>query len=79
MRVREIGECIGVTERAAQTAVNDLVEAGYLRRFREGRRNRYEVQPDVQMRHALLRTHSAGELLAVLVPDDEVHAADPTA
>jgi len=64
-RLRDIADCIGITERATQTIVSDLVDAGYLSRQRVGNRNRYQVRPDVPMRHDLLADHWVGELLAV--------------
>src|SRR5688500_14940006 len=66
LTLREIGDCVGVTERTAQAIVNDLVIAGHLRRFRDGNRNRYEVQRDTPMRHRMLSDHQIGELLDVL-------------
>src|SRR4051812_30806466 len=66
-RLRDIADCIGITERAAHRIVSELVEEGYLTRERQGNRNRYEVQPDMPMRHPLLQDHWIGELLAVLV------------
>jgi DNA-binding transcriptional ArsR family regulator len=66
LRLREIADCIGVTERTAHQIVSDLVEAGYVERFREGNRNRYEVRLDVPMPDALLEDHWIGELLVVL-------------
>ena len=41
VRLRDIAQTVGITERAAQRIVSDLVEAGYVSRKREGRRNRY--------------------------------------
>ncbi|HEX2275331.1 MAG TPA: MarR family transcriptional regulator [Acidimicrobiales bacterium] len=61
--LRQIGEVVGITERAAQQRVADLVQEGYLRRFREGRRNRYEVVGTKGMRHPLNGDRAAGELL----------------
>jgi len=66
MTLREIGDCVGVTERTAHSIVCDLVEEGYLLKAREGSRNRYEVKLDEPMRHPLLRDHWVGEMLAVL-------------
>ena len=43
IRMREIGERVGITERAAQRIVAALVDAGYLGRERDGRRNRYTI------------------------------------
>lgn len=69
MTLREIGDCVGITERAAHRIVSDLVEAGYLTKRREGTRNAYEVRPDVPMRHPLVSDHWVGELLVVLAGD----------
>src|SRR5690242_4465427 len=41
IRLREIGERVGITERAAHRIVVELETSGYVRRRREGRRNRY--------------------------------------
>jgi DNA-binding MarR family transcriptional regulator len=60
VRLRDIADSVGITERAAQRIVADLVEAGYLEREREGRRNRYAVRPDVPLRHPLEQEHLIG-------------------
>ena len=51
IRLREIAEACGITERAAHRIIADLEEAGYISRERIGRRNRYEFHPEVAMRH----------------------------
>jgi DNA-binding MarR family transcriptional regulator len=66
MRMREIADCVGVTERAAHRIVSELEQAGYLTRHREGRRNLYEVHPDAPLRHELERKVSVGRLLTAL-------------
>lgn len=66
MRIRDIADLVGVTERAAQRIVSELEEAGYLERHREGRRNRYELNVDLPLRHPLERGHAIGEVLRVL-------------
>ena len=50
-RFRDIAQTVGITERAAQRIVADLVESGYLESERVGRRNHYRVNTDVAMRH----------------------------
>jgi DNA-binding transcriptional ArsR family regulator len=66
MRLRDVAQVVGITERAAQRIVADLVDAGYLEREREGRRNRYRVNSDAPLRHPMDRAHAVGEILDVL-------------
>ncbi len=66
MRGRDIAAQVGITERAAQSLIADLVAAGYVTRSREGRRNRYELNGSLPLRHPLEQTHHVGELLRVL-------------
>jgi len=65
-RLRDIAARVGITERAAQAIVSDLEAGGYLTRTRVGRRNSYEVHPDLPFRHAIERDHQVGELLELL-------------
>jgi DNA-binding Lrp family transcriptional regulator len=69
IRLRDIADYVGITERAAQRIVTDLEEAGYLDRIREGRRNRYELNPETPLRHPMDREHAVGEILEVLGTD----------
>ena len=66
IRGRDIAARVGITERAAQAIVADLVIDGYVTRLREGRRNRYEIHPDQPLRHPLEHDHTVGELLVTL-------------
>jgi hypothetical protein len=66
IRTRDTATLVGITERAVQGIVTDLVEAGFVTRTREGRRNRYEVHPDLPLRHPLESEHTVGELLMTL-------------
>jgi hypothetical protein len=67
MRLRDIADCVGITERAAFRIVTDLEAAGYLTRFKEGARNHYEVHPEVPLRHPNIQDHAVGEILSVLL------------
>ena len=66
IRGRDIATRVGLTERAVQAIIGDLVAAGYILRCREGRRNRYSVDPDGPMRHPLDQGHTVGDLFAAL-------------
>lgn len=68
LRLRELAEFVGITERAVQTILRDLEAEGYVSRRRVGRRNRYDVHPEHPMRHPVESGHRIEELLEVLVP-----------
>jgi DNA-binding MarR family transcriptional regulator len=66
VRLRDISEHVGITERAAHRIVVELVDAGYITRTRNGRRNSYTIQSDLPLPDALARGKSVGDLLAIL-------------
>ena len=66
VRLREIGERVGITERAAHRIVAELAEAGYVSRRRTGRRNHYSIQSHLPLPDPLAREQRIGDLLAVL-------------
>src|ERR671918_1660489 len=70
VRLREIGEAVGITERAAHRIVTELADAGYVSRRRVGRRNHYTIQADLPVPDPLARGQNVGELLAILARTD---------
>ena len=66
VRGRDIAERVGITERSAQSIIADLVEGGYLTRQRVGRRNHYEIHPDLPLRHPIEQDHQIGELIRLV-------------
>jgi Mn-dependent DtxR family transcriptional regulator len=66
MRLRDIAESVGVTERTVAQIVNELELAGYLTRTRSGRRNRYEVHDKLPLRHPRHRHRTIGDLIRFL-------------
>jgi DNA-binding Lrp family transcriptional regulator len=74
IRLRDVAQRVGITERAAQRIVAELEGAGYLSHVRIGRRNRYEVNTDLPLRHPLENHLAIGVLLTILTsvePDGE--------
>jgi MarR family len=67
VRLRDIADVLGVTERRAFGIVNDLAEAGYVVKVKEGRRNRYRIQHHLPLRVQVGREPTIGEVLGVLV------------
>jgi predicted transcriptional regulator len=67
IRLRDIADAVGITERAAHKILSELVDAGYVLRERRGRRNRYQVVPELPLRHPLVQGREVGDLLEVLL------------
>jgi DNA-binding transcriptional ArsR family regulator len=63
---RDLANAIGITERATRKIIADLLDVGYITKKREGRRNRYRVNPDVTLRHPSHGETAVGDLLEAL-------------
>jgi len=62
---REIGDTVGITERAAHKIIKDLDEEGYIDKTKVGRRNAYRIHRDLPLKDEVSDT-AIGELLIVL-------------
>jgi hypothetical protein len=67
VRLRDIAITLGITERSAYSIVTDLTDSGYVVKDKDGRRNRYEIQPHLPLREAIAQERTIGEVLDVLV------------
>ena len=81
IRLREIADAVGITERAAHRIIAELENDGYISRERKGRRNLYQFHPDMVKRHPdlespLLGDRSLGELVAPVI-DPGVNGQSP--
>ncbi len=66
-RHRDVAARVGLTERAVARLIADLVEAGYVRVVRAGRRNRYALDAARPLRHPLERHRSAQDLVRLVL------------
>lgn len=66
VRLRDIAAELDITERTAYGIVTELVDAGYVVKEKDGRRNRYEVQGHLPLRDAISRERTIGEILSLL-------------
>jgi predicted transcriptional regulator len=66
VRLRDVAAEVGITERAVQRIVRELVEAGFLEKRRVGRRNHYDVNRAGAMRHRAQAGRDIGALLDLL-------------
>lgn len=66
IRLRDVAELVGITERAVQRIVHDLEEAGVITRQKDGRRNRYRIVESKRLRHRLESHRKVGDLLGLI-------------
>lgn len=66
LRQRDLSYAVGITIGAVQRIIDDLEAGGYLTRTKVGRRNQYQINPSLPLRHPLEAGHSIEELLTVL-------------
>ena len=67
VRLRDIAAMVGVTERSAHDMVTDLVDAGYVVKDKDGRRNQYRIQEHLPQRDPISQEPTIGEMLDLLV------------
>ena len=77
VRLRDIAASLDITERSAFGVITDLVEAGYVVKEKDGRRNRYHVQAHLPLPEATARERTVGEVLALLTGTDEIASDNP--
>ena len=63
LRMRDVAEQVGITERAVQRIVKELCQAGVLQTEKEGRRNSYHIQKNIHLRHPLESHRTVNDLL----------------
>jgi len=66
VRLRDIAASLDITERGAFGIITDLVEAGYVVKQKDGRRNRYHIQTHLPLPDPDGRERTVGEILALL-------------
>jgi predicted transcriptional regulator len=77
VRLRDIATSVGITERRAHAIVTDLVDAGYVVKDRDGRRNQYRIQTDLPLRDPINRQRTIGELIDLLGSDEHREGISP--
>ncbi|MFV9672107.1 MAG: helix-turn-helix transcriptional regulator [Acidimicrobiia bacterium] len=65
IRVRDLADIAGITERSTQRIIAELEEGGYLAHEKVGRRNRYELTTSATLRHPREQAVEIGLLLDV--------------
>lgn len=60
---QEIAQGTLLSIRGVQQIINDLEKAGYVRKHKNGRRNRYTIRLRSRLRHPLMHDYTIGEVL----------------
>ena len=63
VRLREVAETVGITERTVQMIIQDLEHAGVVEKQRNGRRNSYILNLDRHLRHPVESHCTVGDLV----------------
>ncbi len=66
LRIRDMSDQIGITQRAVQRILAELIDEGVIKAKKIGRRNRYTIQRRTRLRHPLESKHTVGELIDLL-------------
>jgi DNA-binding MarR family transcriptional regulator len=69
LRIRDLARLVGVTERAVAQILVDLESAGAISKLKDGRRNAYEVHPDVPLRHPIEAHRTVYDILRLATPN----------
>jgi len=79
IRLRDVADRVGITERAVQRIVTELEAGGFITRQRTGRRNSYVVHPNLPLRHPIESHRSVADLLRLVLQqgDTLLVAAEP--
>ena len=70
IRLRDIANKVGITERAVFGIVEDLEAGGVVQRVKVGRRNRYMINTEQPMRHEIESDQTVGALLGLFDVSD---------
>ena len=66
LRMRDIAERVGITERAVQRIITELASGGYLEITKDGRRNCYTLHPERELRHPVESGVTVEQLVALV-------------
>ncbi|TVR43542.1 MAG: winged helix-turn-helix transcriptional regulator [Planctomycetota bacterium] len=66
LRIRDLAELVGITERAVQRIISELVEGNYISINKDGRRNTYEIHSAKPLRHPVEQHRCIRDLLHLI-------------
>ncbi len=66
LTMREVAERVGITERSVQRILRELEEGGFVRREKQGLRNRYKFKMSARLRHPIESHRTIGDLISMV-------------
>jgi len=66
MRIRDLADAVGITERAVQRILVELEQGGAITKVKEGRRNHYAVNAELPLRHPVEAHCRFGDILRMV-------------
>lgn len=72
IRLRDVADRVGITERAVQRIVTELENGGYITRQRQGRRNNYQVHQARPLRHPIESHRNVADLVMLILGAGEI-------
>ncbi|MCM8533081.1 MAG: winged helix-turn-helix domain-containing protein [Lentisphaeraceae bacterium] len=66
MRIRDLAVEVGITERAVQRIIAELIDEGYVTRLKEGRRNIYKLQTKKPLKHPVEAHKNIKDLVSLI-------------
>lgn len=71
IKMREIAEKVGITERAVQNIIADLSEENYIDRERKGRRNNYQINTEMHLKHPIEEHKTLADLIQLIYDNEQ--------
>jgi predicted ArsR family transcriptional regulator len=76
VRIRDLAVAVGITERAVQGILSELEAAGYVSRVRTGRRNTYQINEGLHLRHPIEQHKTIADLIRAIRVSSELAEDD---
>jgi DNA-binding MarR family transcriptional regulator len=66
LRIRDLAVEVGITERAVQRIIAELIDEGYVERIKEGRRNIYKLLTEKPLKHPVESHKNVTDLIKLI-------------
>ena len=66
MRIRDLAIEVGITERAVQRIIAELLDEGYIEKEKEGRRNIYKICEHKPLKHKIEGHKNTSDLIKLI-------------